>query len=245
MMTMAFREVETPKGKPVTFDCRQGTNDADLAVALNVWNGTVCDEYRMRDRELSGFAIDVGAHIGALAIPMALDHPDLTVIAIEAVPENATLCLSNAQRNGAAVIVLNAAAAAPGTPDVVCHYGYRHDIAASDGYVSAHRFVAQTFMDRGEPEFTPTVTAVSLDEIIERYAMTEVALLKIDCEGCEWAFLDTLAVGKVRTIVGEYHGGLTGVEDARGRLIELLSQTHDVTFWSDEPICGLFEAVRR
>jgi FkbM family methyltransferase len=237
----------TPNGRPLPVSVRDGTNDADVTIGLNVWGEVRGDEYRMTGRALSGWVIDVGAHIGAFSIPTALDHPDVQVIAVEAVPENADLIEQNATRNRVTdrVHLVRAYAARPGVGSAICHYGYRHDEAVSDGYISAHRFVAGTFAGRGDPEFSPEITATSLDALLARFGIDDVALLKIDCEGCEWAFLDTPAVAKVQTIIGEYHGGLTGVENPQGAILDLLGRTHEVTFWNEEPVVGLFEAVRR
>lgn len=249
MIHHSYNAMHTPGGRQVTYVCRDGTNDAGVAISLNSWDGTLRDEYRMKDRRLSGWAIDVGAHIGALAVSMALDNPDLKVLAIEGVPENAALAIENAARNGVAdrVDVINAFAAAPGTAKGVCHYGYRVVEGVDPGYISAHRFIGGTWGEQGgdgEPEFHTDLAAVSLDGLLTKYGIDEVALLKLDCEGCEWAFLDTPATAKVQTIVGEYHGRVTAKSPVK-RLRELLPD-HDVTAWDETHIdMGLFEAVRR
>lgn len=247
MIVMSERGVHTPRGKAATFHVRDGTNDGDVAVALNVWFDIRSDEYRMTDRHLSGWAFDIGAHIGGWAIPTAMDNPDLRILAVEVVPESADLIEQNAKRNGVSdqVIVVRAAAASPGTSEVRCHWGYTADPSADVGYVAAHRFVAETWGARGEPESKVDLPGVSIDTLMADYGIEEVSFVKIDCEGCEWQFLDTPAVAKVQTIVGEHHGGITGVEDTHGRLTELLGATHDIAWWKDEPVIGLFEAVRR
>jgi FkbM family methyltransferase len=206
------------------FTCRDGTIDANIAIGLNLWGGTVGDEYRMMDRQLSGWALDIGSHIGALAISAAVDHPDLQVIAVEVVPESADLIRQNAKRNHVAdrVHVVNAAAGAPGQTTMRCHWGYTSREPESPNYVSAHRLIAETWAGFGKPEFARDMPVVSLD------------------------VLNTPAVAKVGTIVGEFHAGdLTHVPDGRGRLRELLGATHDIEWWREEPIIGTFEAVRR
>ncbi len=251
MIHHSYTAMTTPGGRQVTFVCRDGTNDANIAISLNSWDGKLVDEYRMRDRRLSGWAIDVGAHIGALAVSLALDHPDLQVLAIEGVPENAALAAENAERNGVSerVHVIQAFAAAPGTKTGICHYGYRKVEGVEDGYIMAHRFIGGTWGNNGEggaPEFNVTIPAVNLDGLLAQYAIDEVAIMKLDCEGCEWAFLDTPAVAKVQNIVGEYHGRVTMAVDPVSQLRILLGATHDVTAWDESRIdMGLFEAVRR
>ncbi len=241
--------VYSPEGRSLNFATRDGTNDANLVIGLNVWETQVADEYRMRGRVLSGWAIDVGAHIGALAIPLAMDHPDLRVIALEAVEGNVALIRENAARNGVSdrVEVIHAFASSPGVKRGTIHYGYRHEPSADDGYVSAHRFVGNTWGPNGEegdPEFNDELDAVSLDDLLRRFHIDDLALMKIDCEGCEWAFLDTPGVSRVQTIVGEYHGRPKGAERPIERLREMLP-SHEVTAWLDDPVNGLFEAVRR
>src|SRR5206468_435266 len=102
-------------------------------------------------------------------VSLALDHPDLRIVAVEAVPENADLIEANVIRNGVSerVTVVRAFAAAPGTSEAICHYGYRHEPSADDGYVSAHRFVGNTWGavgEAGDPEFRSVMPAVSLDD---------------------------------------------------------------------------------
>lgn len=225
---------------------RDGTTDAMAVMAL------ANDEYRLRSRMLSGWAIDVGAHIGTVAITLARQNPDLRVIAVEAVPENAELLEWNVARLAPGrVEVVKAWAAGPNDLTGICHYGYQGGrLSESDGYVSAHRFIGNTWVDDAKPEFSVEMPAVSLDALLETYDIDEVALLKIDCEGCEWAFLDTPAVSRVKVIVGEYHGGYPGKPghqpDPFTRLEELLGATHDIEWWNPgEPVVGLFEAVRK
>ncbi len=246
---MAAVTLSTPNGQPLSFVTRDGTNDATIAAAVNVWEGEVNDEYRMAGRVLSGWAMDVGAHIGTCTIPLALDHPGLRVIAVEGVPDNCDLIRQNALRNGVAdrIEVLNAYAAAPGTLRGICNYGYRHAAETATEYVRDHRFIGGTW-DKdpggGAPEFAADIEAVSLSGLLERYGIDDLALLKIDCEGCEWAFLDDPATAKVAVIVGEYHGRPGDVAPL-ARLRELLP-THEVSKMDDSLYdIGAFEAVRR
>jgi FkbM family methyltransferase len=228
------------------FLCRDGTNDAPAVAAC-----FAADEYHIRERKLSGWAIDVGAHIGTVAILMARQFPDLRVLAVEAVPDNSDLLERNIARfgYGERITSIRAWAARPNELTGICHYGYRHRDAESDDYVSQHRFVGNTWIDLGEPEFSVEMPAVSLDALLETYAIDEVSLLKIDCEGCEWAFLDTPAIAKVHTISGEYHGGYPGHPNFHinpmVEIMALLDATHNVKILTNDPSVGLFEATRR
>ena len=229
------------------FAVREGTTDAMAVMAL------ANDEYRLAGRNLSGWAFDVGAHIGTVALTMARQYHDLRVVAVEAVPENSELLEANIRRFGLTdrVFSIRAWAAGPNDLTGTCHYGYKgHRDTESDGYISAHRFIGNTWTDLAGPEFSVEMPAVSIDSLLETYNIPEVSLLKIDCEGCEWAFLDTPAVSRVQTIVGEYHGGYPGKPghqpDPHQKLRDLLDRTHHVSIWQpEETVVGLFEATRR
>ena len=224
---------------------RQGTTDVNHVLGL------VNDEYRLAGRNLTGWAIDVGAHMGTVAITMAQQNPGLRVLAVEAVPDNSDLLERNIRHFGLVgrVISVRAWAAGPNTLTGICHYGYRHRETESDGYVSAHRFVGNTWANLADPEFSVEMPAVSLGGLMAEHNIDDLALLKIDCEGCEWAFLDTPAVARVQAIVGEYHGGYPETSfhepDPRAKIVDLLSATHNIEFWSDEPTVGMFGATRR
>jgi hypothetical protein len=71
-----------------------------------------------------------------------------------------------------------------------------------------------------------------------------VALLKIDCEGGEWAFLDDPYLGQAacRVILGEAHA----VRGHRGDdIVGLLEATHDVTIIGDGAGTCEFRAVAK
>lgn len=228
------------------FLCRDGTSDVSAVAACFAE-----DEYDIRGRKLTGWAIDVGAHIGTVAILMARQFPDLRVLAVEAVPENSDLLERNVARfgYGERITSIRAWAARPNELTGTCHYGYRHRDAESDSYIAQHRFIGNTWIDMGEPEFSVEMPAVSLDSLLETYGIDEVSLLKIDCEGCEWAFLDTPVVAKVQTITGEFHGGYPGHPnhhvDPMGEIAAMLAATHTVKILTSDPSVGLFEAARR
>lgn len=227
------------------FLTRDGTTDANAVFAL------ANDEYHLRDKTLTGWAIDVGAHIGTVALSLARQHPHLRVIAVEAVPDNSDILEQNIARMGLSdrVTSVRAWAGAPGQETGTVHYGYTHRAEEGDSYVSAHRFIGQTWRELAEPEFAVELPAVSLDSLLEQYGIDDLTLLKIDCEGGEWAFLNTPAIAKVETVAGEYHGGYPGTADYQpnpvAALDRLLGKTHRIKFWSQEPVIGLFEATRR
>lgn len=226
----------TPHSREVFFHTRNDTNDAALVTGI-----LAKDEYGLgRLPRLSGVAVDIGAHIGTVAIALALDNPGLRVIAVEAVDENVQVLRDNVAANELLdrVTVIEAAASAPGRKKVRLLWNYRSAENADQPYVKDSRFIANIFDADGSDADTHTVDAISLDKIME--GLDSIALLKLDCEGCEWQFLRSPRVGDVETIIGEYHNG-----DGLGGLERLLADTHTVSFMGGGADIGMFWAVRR
>lgn len=235
----------TPRGASVRFWVRDGTNDLSV-----VHSTALADEYAIRSRRLDGWALDVGAHIGAVTIPLLIDNPKLRVAAIEPVPANVALLASNAEINGVAerLTLISRAAGIAGTT-ARCSWGYREFDPDRPDYVRAHRFVGNQYRALADPEHVEEVEAVGLGQLLDELGIERVAWLKIDCEGCEYAFLADPAVSRVDYIIGEYHTGYaeeaeTYTPGPQERIRALLLATHTVRFLApDEKIVGLFVAA--
>lgn len=215
----------TPGGHDVSMIYRTDTTDWNTISAI-----LTHDEYTM-PRGLSGLIVDVGSHVGAFAIGAALDNPDATVLAIEAIPENWEQIVRNTKLNG--VKTLTAWNYAAGSDGQVA-YG-----TTGEDFERQHRYIGGAIWQDGADRKVIDLPTMALAEIVSRHK--EVAFLKIDCEGCEWSFLDDPAIASVVEISGEYHprGGM-----GPARIRELLEPTHDVTLNDAEPF-GPFHAVRR
>lgn len=232
---------KTPNGHPIEFYCRESTNDAALVAGIM---GE--DEYDLEGERIAGWVIDVGAHIGIVALSIARDFPEAKVVAVEAVHANVEVLLKNVSLNSLSdrVIVEWAAATKPGVLSVPIIYDYV-SVGTRDGtmpsidqpYVKDCRYIGNIFeYPEGEQQAkTEMVIGMSLDRLMERHQMDRVQLLKIDCEGCEYAFLKTKAVDKVDRIIGEFHRGFPNIE-------KLLKKTHDLTVRVDRGGVGIFEA---
>ena len=98
---IATAEWRTPHGNPAWLTYRRDTTDWNTisACLANPYQPETGDEYHI-PAGLSGWALDLGAHVGAVTIGLLLDNPDLTVLAIEAVPENVELINENLALNG-------------------------------------------------------------------------------------------------------------------------------------------------
>lgn len=214
----------TPGGNLITMSIRPGSSDWNTVSACNGTN----DEYRI-PQGISGWALDVGAHIGAATVPLLMDNPDLRCIAIEALPENVELLRANLIRNGVsdrAIVV--PAAASNGASKVRIGYG------PSEGELSHSEYIG------GAQNSYPGARSVMVPGITLRSALSyadgePVGWAKLDCEGCEYPFLSSPHVKLLQRIVGEVHFGAQ-------RLRDILEPTHDVDAPKD---FGLFEAVLR
>lgn len=236
MTTDGNLSVLTPKHqREAKFLTRTDTNDGALVVGI-----VADDEYGLRDLpQLSGTAIDVGAHIGTVAVTLAIDHPDLRVIAVEPVPENVEVLRANIAENGLndRITVWPAAAAGPRARSVSLTWNYRSAAQEPPAYVKDSRYIAGIYDAADSDSDTFKVTAVDLAGLMA--GLDTVALLKVDCEGCEWSFLRSKRTADVEIIVGEFHNG-HGIAGLRKLL-----PTHDVEQTDGGPDVGIFRAVRR
>lgn len=219
----------TPHGNYVQLNVRTGTNDHNTVNScLNE------DEYGLRRLTLSGKALDVGAHIGSVAIALAVDFPDLEIIALEAVPPNCELIRLNLALNGLSqrVTVLKGAACKPRQKLQKVAYGYRGSVLAEH-----HAFIGNaTLVSASVDHDVASVLCHSLAEFVP------LDFLKIDCEGGEWAFLRGPALAQVARIHGEWHPTEGHVQ---ADMLAVLSPTHDVTFSGPIEGPGGFVAVRK
>ena len=227
---------QTPKGNPVSYVIREGTSDGALLSAI-----VGHDEYGLRDLPpLSGWALDIGAHIGSVAIALAVDHPDLRVVAVEPVPENVWSINESIIANNLSgrIEVVQAAAGPPGVLTTDLAYDWEHVDGVDDDHMHQNRFVGNVFREPHNRTVCSKVTVdvVSLPMLVMRYGSFRFA--KTDCEGGEWSFFATGAE-YVREIVGEYH------DRQWPAIAELLADSHDVEFLGGHPGIGLFRATRK
>lgn len=204
----------TPGGNSVELTYRPETSDWNTLSSI-----LTHDEYRI-PRGRSGIAVDIGAHIGGWSVGVALDNPAMKVYAVEALPENAELLRKNADH---LVMVLERAASNQS----------QHTEQIAYGPDETHRFIGDMRSAEGRPSVR--VKTLTLTTLL-RLTHVPIDLLKIDCEGCEFRFLDADQVGMVREIVGEYHSTIDP-------LLDRLTKTHNVEVGGTIP--GPFRAVHR
>ncbi len=259
---IAISDFAAPGGYHSIMQTRPSTVDWDICMA-----SITEDEYGLeKHRDLEGWALDIGAHIGAVSIALAIKHPKLNVLSVEIVPENAEMLRQNAERNNVAdrVTIVQEAAGGPDEISRECFIHHNSHPVASPEYVHKHRFIANSFWSAAYggafDSDAVEIPSVSLSTLMARHAIDEFAFMKIDAEGAEWAFLRDPAVAKVRYMIGEYHwdyapqGDLAKkVKGAKpykrkstpeAELHSLLDATHEVTV-AGHPTIGHFEAWLR
>lgn len=218
----------TRSGTHYTIGVRPGTSDWNTANAA----GWPQDEYQL-PAGLTGWALDVGAHIGAVAVPLLLDSPDLRLVAIEALPENVAQLMANLERNGVAdrCQVVHAAASDSAQP-VRIGYG---DVVDASGQ---HLYIGNASAPQGAREvWLPGATLRGLELLRGSDQDAPWAWAKIDCEGCEYAiFAEGADLSRLEFITGEVHQGWA-------RLVDLLEPTHMVVGPGKD--FGPFQAIVR
>jgi FkbM family methyltransferase len=216
----------TPGGHPAHFLFRPDTTDWNTLASI-----TTHDEYGLPSG-LTGWAADIGAHIGGATIALCLDNPDLNVIALEPLPENLEMIRANVAENGigARVAVVEGLI---GTDEVL--YGW-----TGNDSQRAHRYIGNMTGESSGPQSVARPRRYTLADLLD-LAGGSLEFVKTDCEGGEWDFLTDPRMADVRVIAGEWHG-IDG-HDASD-VVAILGATHDVT--TDTGVGGGgFRATRR
>jgi FkbM family methyltransferase len=226
----------TPNGNSLVLATRGDTNDAALANAI-----LSTDEYQLHGRHLSGWALDIGSHIGSVGLALAVDNIDLSVVCIEPVPDNCEVIRASIAANalGGRVFVEEGSAGAPGQTTLKCRYDFTDADTWDKGGIHDSRFVGNVYRESDNPVATEIDSpVVTLSGLADKYETATFAFCKIDCEGCEvHAFADGVAL--IDEIIGEFHDNLLP------QLRTLIEPTHDIEVIEDRGGIGLFRAVRR
>lgn len=237
-------DVTSPRGRRAQVYVRPDTNDAATLHSTFWFGDQLTDEYGLKGVYVKGWALDVGAHIGSVALALAIDNPECKVVAIEAVPENAALLQRTVEylnlTDRVHVIAASAGRDHGATTDF--HYGYYDLPGVSAQHAEQVRFIGNLFRTHGPRGKSVTIPVVSLAGVMDKLGIREFEFAKTDAEGAEWDFFhDPQANARIKTIVGEAH------DRPQQAIYDLLSPTHEVTVhhWVDEEVIGLFRAVRR
>jgi 31-O-methyltransferase len=224
MYTVTHGTFRTPRGRQVTMSYREDTSDYNtLRSCLDE------DEYRLKELDLEGTALDIGAHIGGVTVALAIDNPALRVVAVEAVPPNVDLLRENVERNGLSERVTVVRAAAGKGKTAIVRWAF-----AGNETADHHAFIGNSLLPPESTHLSEKVPVKTLADLVAEFG--HICFAKVDCELCEFDFLRGRALSEVELIRGEVHADPEP-------LMKALVKTHDTTFPHTLP--GPFEAVRR
>ena len=177
--------------RPLTIRLRSGIRLRCLANEIGPFFEVFClGEYEFPGLDWSRVAtiVDVGANVGIATIWMAGNAPSARVVAVEPSPAidrlRENLAINNLE---ARTTVVHAAA---GEVDGWARLEKRASVHVGANAISGS-----------------VVRAVCLETLLEEQELSRINLLKIDCEGAEYAFFAAprQALERVDAIVGEYH----------------------------------------
>lgn len=175
------------------------------------------DDYRMRQLAWKPHTfIDIGAHCGYAAFLARRLWPACKIVCVEPVEENAAVCRINCP--------------SAETLTAACAYG---ENAVRIAVKLSGEHTGGSHISESGDRSVPTVT---LEELMLRASGD--TLLKLDCEGGEFAVLENAAFDGIRAIVGESHGHARFMEVTKRRL-----PGWKVTVWRDAEV-GLFKLER-
>src|ERR1700722_13382317 len=163
---------------------RYRLNKGDLHSIREIW---LQQAYRLPFADPSGVLLDLGANIGMASLWLAKTYSFTQVIAVEPDPNNAALVRQNLELNGIAGQVLEAA------------IGPKEALA---------RFESSALSNLGRlSENGSLVPMISVGTIIQKFAVTRFALIKIDIEGGEQELFDgpTEWLERTEAIIIEFH----------------------------------------
>jgi FkbM family methyltransferase len=183
------------------------------------------DDYRVREIVRDGdVVVDVGAYVGYFARFVLDTAPGAHVISLEPMPSNNAALVDNV---GDEVTVERLALADRNGPLTIYDFG--------DDASACH-----SIYDLGVDDAAPVeVEAVTLDELLRRHSLSNVRLLKLDCQGAEYDALTATPESVLRRIdylsievhdgIAKSGAGLGRVPHAHERQDELyrhLGRTH-------------------
>ena len=179
------QRVHAGKERSYRFATRPETSDC--FVLDEVWRD------RVYGPPPTGTVIDIGANIGAYAI-YASQTAD-RVIAIEPVPANVAQLRSNLACNGITNVAVEDVAITPsGERQTI--WTNRNNAGACSAYGTCGPRIS--------------ARAARFNDILRKYAVTSVDVVKIDIEGMEYALLadpQSALLGCAKRIVVEFHSG--------------------------------------
>eukprot|EP00747_Dinoflagellata_sp_TGD_P213710 gnl/TRDRNA2_/TRDRNA2_86629_c0_seq1.p1 gnl/TRDRNA2_/TRDRNA2_86629_c0~~gnl/TRDRNA2_/TRDRNA2_86629_c0_seq1.p1 ORF type:complete len:246 (-),score=40.93 gnl/TRDRNA2_/TRDRNA2_86629_c0_seq1:58-732(-) len=165
------------------------------------------DEYHLLSLGLGSddVLIDIGGNIGFFSVVIALAHPGLQVVALEANPLNFLLAYHNVYMNNLQdrVFVIGRPVTSNGEEFAV-EYEYDNPGSSEAGDAQSHVWDRATHKELNAFH----VPGVTMQEVIDAYVRKDQQFaLKVDCEGCEYEIIDYLKKyrKRIKAMRGELH----------------------------------------
>ena len=207
-------------------------------------NAVFQDEYQIRELRKHNVrtVLDVGAHVGSFTVLCHEWWPEAKIVAVEPHPEGFELLERNtAHIPDSQLLRINAAITASEGQCLLAS-------SVSNSRVGEYVVELWNDLDPRHSDFGVSVPAITTEVLWERlneFGLAEIDLLKLDCEGAEYAILESLAennhLPQIGWIRGEWHG-----RRHKHRLAKALDATHVYHVDPNPPhSCGLFIAHRQ
>ena len=138
--------------------------------------------------------IDIGAHIGLVAIYLGLRFPGIKIHSFEPFPDNYELAKLNLSINHVTNVELH--------PLAVTSDGRAIEMATDPKNSGGATSMSSSLQHRR----TSGISSTTLDSIFEAFSIRKCKLLKIDCEGSEHEILtSTTRLRDIEYLIGEFH----------------------------------------
>jgi FkbM family methyltransferase len=181
-------------GRDIVYRC--GTTDPFVLYQVLLKRGRKA-EYYVPATLTPKIILDIGSNIGASIIYFRQQFPDATIFGFEPHPDTFRILQENvAHLDGVAVFN--------------CGLGATHQrmVVRADKVNFGAFNTRGAFKDRGQPAAPVKCEIRRLDDILRELGITQVDLIKIDCEGAEADVFSTLPdaiLNQCQWIVGELH----------------------------------------
>lgn len=145
--------------------------------------------------------IDIGAHIGSFACKLHEKEPDCEILCVEPNPAN----IDALQENTCQFALTLDIAITQLCPTRLMNTAYPGTANSGGTFVETKETLGH-HSDRYHPEDPPRW--LTFNELLYRLHGRQIDLVKMDCEGCEYAILEnTRNLYSVNCWLGEWHGG--------------------------------------
>ena len=202
--------------EPVTLHFWRQPTQLRVRGAMDIWSvkETFLDQFYTRystQVEPDWVVVDIGAAIGEFTVYAAQKATAGEVYAYEPNPQSFALLQENLMLNG----LSNVQAFCVGVWD-------QHGTMQLD-LVNAEPLQGKTVFQQSDTALTAEIPVITFDQLVQDSVNTMIDLLKLDCEGAEYAILmgaSAESLARVQRIVMEYHD--LDAEHEHSRLVHFL-----------------------